>query len=99
VKQLPRELAAFEIEAFFSFTLAERQPIEDRRRPGLMLGLAPQMGFRRMRGRLLDNAETRHRYGYPAFEESQSVGIGTLTPGDTFAGHPSSTSNLLRRSS
>jgi hypothetical protein len=77
LKQLPRELTAFEIEAFFTFTLAERQLIEDRRRPGLMLGLALQMGFWRMSGRLLDavRAETRHRYGYPAFEESQSVGI------------------------
>jgi len=32
LKQLPRELTAFEIEAFFTFTLAERQVIEDRRR-------------------------------------------------------------------
>ena len=32
LKQLPRELTAFEIEALFTFTLAERQMIEDRRR-------------------------------------------------------------------
>src|ERR1019366_6759476 len=54
LKQLPRELTGFEIEAFFTFTLAERQLIEDRRRPGLMLGLALQIGFLRMSGRLLD---------------------------------------------
>src|SRR5271167_3241670 len=54
LKQLPRELTAFEIEAFFTFTLAERQIIEDRRRPTLKLGLALQIGFLRMSGRLLD---------------------------------------------
>ena len=31
LKQLPRELTAFELEAFFTFTAAERQVIEDRR--------------------------------------------------------------------
>jgi hypothetical protein len=40
LKQLPRELTAFEIEAFFRFTPAERQVIEERRRPELKLGLA-----------------------------------------------------------
>jgi TnpA family transposase len=54
LKQLPRELTAFEIEAFFTFTLAERQLIEDRRRPTLKLGLSLQIGFLRMSGRLLD---------------------------------------------
>jgi hypothetical protein len=54
LKQLPRELTAFEIEAFFTFTLAERQVIEDRRRPTLKLGLSLQIGFLRMSGRLLD---------------------------------------------
>ncbi len=54
LKQLPRELTAFEIEAFFTFTLAERRIIEDRRRPTLKLGLALQIGFLRMSGRLLD---------------------------------------------
>jgi hypothetical protein len=33
LKQLPRELTTFEIEAFFTFTLPEWQMIEDRRRP------------------------------------------------------------------
>jgi hypothetical protein len=39
LKHLPRELSGFEIEAFFTFTLAERQLIEERRRPALKLGL------------------------------------------------------------
>src|ERR1019366_6592005 len=55
LKHLPRELSGFEIEAFFTFTLAERQMIEERRRPALKLGLALQIGFLRMSGRLLDS--------------------------------------------
>ena len=54
LKHLPRELTAFEIEGFFRFTPAERQVIEERRRPELKLGLALQMGFLRMSGRVLD---------------------------------------------
>jgi hypothetical protein len=54
LKRLPRELTAFEIEAFFSFARAERELIEDRRRAELKLGLALQIGFLRMSGRLLD---------------------------------------------
>jgi hypothetical protein len=45
LKQLPRELTAFELEAFFTFTAAERQVIEDRRGSELQLGLALQIGF------------------------------------------------------
>jgi hypothetical protein len=44
LKQLPRELSGFEIEAF---TRAERQLIEERWRPALKLGLALQIGFLR----------------------------------------------------
>jgi hypothetical protein len=54
LKQLPRELTAFEVEAFFTFTPAERLIIEERRRPELKLGLALQLGFLRMSGRVLD---------------------------------------------
>ncbi len=54
LKRLPRELTAFEIEAFFNFSPAERRVIEERRGPELMLGLALQIGFLRMSGRLLD---------------------------------------------
>lgn len=39
LKQLPRELSGFEIEAFFTFTLAERQMIEDRRPAGAEAGV------------------------------------------------------------
>ena len=53
LKQLPRELTAFEIEAFFNYTPTEREVIEARRRPELKLGLALQIGFLRMSGRLL----------------------------------------------
>src|ERR1017187_1056409 len=54
LKQLSRELTAFEIEAFFTFTPAERLIIEERRRPELKLGLALQLSFLRMSGRVLD---------------------------------------------
>ena len=40
LKRLLRELTAFEIEAFFNCSAAERRVIEERRKPGLMLGLA-----------------------------------------------------------
>ena len=40
LKQIPRELTAFEIEAFFTFTAAERQVIEQRRRPGTLSSTA-----------------------------------------------------------
>ena len=45
LKRFPRELTDFEIEAFFTFTLAERALIEERRRPEFKLGLALQIGF------------------------------------------------------
>ena len=54
LKQLPRELTAFELEAFFTFTAAELQVIEDRLGSELQLGLALQIGFLRMSGRVLD---------------------------------------------
>jgi hypothetical protein len=54
LKQLPRELSGFEIEAFFTFTATERALIDSRRASSLKLGLALQIGFLRMSGRLLD---------------------------------------------
>lgn len=46
LKRLPRELTAFEIQAFLVFTAEEKQLIEDRRRgPELKLDLALQIGF------------------------------------------------------
>jgi hypothetical protein len=52
-RRLPRELSAFELEAFFSFVGAERRAIEQRRTAPLKLGLALQLGFLRMSGRPL----------------------------------------------
>jgi TnpA family transposase len=54
LRRLPREVTAFEIEVFFQFSAAESRIIEERRRPELKLGLALQIGFLRMSGRLLD---------------------------------------------
>lgn len=54
LRHLPREVTAFEVEAFFQFSAEEARIIEDRRRPELKLGLALQIGFLRMSGRLLD---------------------------------------------
>jgi hypothetical protein len=54
LKRFPAGLSGFEIEAFFTFTAAERELIEARRTPALKLGLALQIGFLRMSGRLLD---------------------------------------------
>jgi TnpA family transposase len=52
-RRLPRALSAFELEAFFTFTGAERRAIEQRRTPALQLGLALQLGFLRMCGQPL----------------------------------------------
>ena len=52
-RHLPREVTTFEIEVFFQFSAEETQIIEERRRPELKLGLALQIGFLRMSGRLL----------------------------------------------
>lgn len=54
LKRLSRELSGFEIEAFFTFSARERAVIEARRDSSLKLGLALQIGFLRMSGRLLD---------------------------------------------
>jgi hypothetical protein len=53
-RTLPRDLSAFEIEAFFNFSDAARRVIEDRRGPALKLALALQIGILRMTGRLLE---------------------------------------------
>ena len=57
-RRLPRDLSAFELEAFFTFVGAERQAIEARRGAALKLGLALQIGFLRMTGRPLDAVGT-----------------------------------------
>jgi hypothetical protein len=53
LRHLPREVTAFEVEVFFQFSAEEARIIEERRRPELKLGLALQIGFLRMSGRLL----------------------------------------------
>jgi len=54
MRELPRELSAFELRAFFTFSPAEREVIEARRNDALKLRLALRIGFLRMSGRLLD---------------------------------------------
>jgi hypothetical protein len=54
LRHLPREVTAFEVEVFFQFSADEARLIEERRRPELKLGLALQIGFLRMSGRLLN---------------------------------------------
>jgi hypothetical protein len=53
-RTLPRDLSAFEFEAFFNFSDAEQGVIEERRSAALKLALALQIGFLRMTGRLLE---------------------------------------------
>jgi transposase len=53
VGELPREISAFELEASFTFSGAERRLIEQRRNPSLKLCLASQIGFLRVSDRLL----------------------------------------------
>ena len=54
LRHLPREVTAFEIEVFFQFSADESRIIEERRRSELKLGLALQISFPRMNGRLLE---------------------------------------------
>ena len=51
---MPRDLSAFQIEASFNFSDAERRVIENRRGPALKLALALQIRFLRMTERLLE---------------------------------------------
>ncbi len=54
IAHLPREVTAFEIDVFLQISAEEARIIEERRRPELKLGLAPQNGFLRRSGRLVD---------------------------------------------
>lgn len=54
LRELPPEISAFELQAFFTFSGAERAAIEERRHPAHKLGLALHIGFLRMSGRPLD---------------------------------------------
>ena len=53
LRELPREFSPFELQAFFTFSLAERELIERRRGDHHKLGLALHIGFVRMSGRAL----------------------------------------------
>lgn len=53
-RSLPRDMSDFEIEAFFTYSAAERRVVEERRSPVLKLALTLQIGFLRMSGRLLE---------------------------------------------
>jgi hypothetical protein len=44
-RELSRDISAFELEAFFTFTGVERQLIEQRPDVSIKLGLALQIGF------------------------------------------------------
>ena len=54
LKDLPRELSAFELQTFFTFSRAERAVIDARYGATHKLGLALRMGFLRLRGRFLN---------------------------------------------
>ena len=54
LKGLPREISAFELQAFFTFSEAERAVVDARHGVAHKLGLALHMGFLRMSGRSLN---------------------------------------------
>ncbi len=54
LREVPRELSEFELQAFFTFSPAEHGLIQRRRGPAMKLGLALHLGFVRMSGRPLD---------------------------------------------
>jgi hypothetical protein len=55
LRELPREFSQFELQAFFTFSRAERELIERRRGDHHKLGLALHIGFVRMSGRPLNS--------------------------------------------
>jgi hypothetical protein len=55
LRDLPRELTEFELQALFSFSRAELEPIARRRGDNRKLGLALHIGFLRMSGRPLNS--------------------------------------------
>ena len=55
LKDLPRELSSFELQAFFTFSQSEREVIDTRYGATHKLGLALHIGFLRLSGRSLDS--------------------------------------------
>lgn len=54
LRELPREISPFELQAFFTYSRPERELINARRGDTHKLGLALHIGFLRLSGRLLD---------------------------------------------
>jgi hypothetical protein len=54
LKDLPRELSAFELQSFFTYSRAEREVIDARYGASHKLGLALHIGFLRLSGRSLN---------------------------------------------
>jgi len=54
MRELPRDISGFELQAFFTFSPAELELIDARRGDAHKLGLALHIGFLRMTGRVLD---------------------------------------------
>jgi hypothetical protein len=75
VRELPREISECELEAFFTFSAAERRHIEQRRSPLLKLGLALQSGFLRMSGRSLDAASSSFHNRLAALDQRAVDGL------------------------
>jgi hypothetical protein len=55
LRDLPREVSGFELQAFFTFDRGERELLGRRRTDNLKLGLALHIGFVRMSGRPLNS--------------------------------------------
>jgi hypothetical protein len=79
LRELPREITEFELQAFFTFSRAERELIEARRGDNHKLGLALHIGFVRMSGRPLNSV----RPCRPALLRhlGQMLGIDHARPG------------------
>ena len=54
LKDIPRELSGFELQAFFTYSRAELDVINTRRSDAHRLGLALHIGFLRLSGRVLN---------------------------------------------
>ena len=73
LRHLPREVTAFEIEAFYQFSAEECRVIEERRRPELKLALALQIG-----GLSRNRRKFRHPSSNSATSASKSIILPSL---------------------
>ena len=88
VRELPRDSTAFELQAFFTFSHAERELIGARRGESLKLGLALHIGFLHMSGHVADQRE------HDRDQVRTSGRVGRRQPR-----YPSSSGRILRASS